>query len=237
MAPPEPSAEKKSDGLKHYRLSGYHKISAPTGGQGLSPGHSPLPSLYQKSFVAAPRDTGSFWRKWAFLRDWRWEISGVMLGIICTSLNVSILFAMDGKALDSWHLPIQPNSLVAVFSAVAKSALLVPIAECLSQLKWMYLDGGEPKTLNQLQVFDDASRGPWGAWVLLWRLRSKHRSLLACFGAVITILLLAFEPFTQQVITFPTRSAPVFGANGTTVSAMGLPNSSVNNTVAGSGGE
>ncbi|KAF2796181.1 hypothetical protein K505DRAFT_1967 [Melanomma pulvis-pyrius CBS 109.77] len=135
---------------------------------------------------------------------WWWEVASAFLGIICTSLIVAILFSMDGKSIENWRLPIQPNSLVAVFSTIAKSALLYPLAECIGQLKWEYFDTTTAKPLSQLYAFDTASRGPWGAFKFTWSTRG--RALLASMGAAITVLMLAFEPFTQQVIAFSARN-------------------------------
>lgn len=78
------------------------------------------------------------------------------------------------------------------FSTVAKSVLLVPVAECLSELKGNYFE--KPSVLSQMQVFDDTSRGPWGALKLLWTTRVTE--LLASAGAFLTLIMLLFEPFT-----------------------------------------
>jgi hypothetical protein len=131
---------------------------------------------------------------------WWWELGSACVATICTALIVAILVDMDGKPLANWRFHtnlIQPNSLVAVFSTLAKSSLLYPIAECLGQLKWSYFEKRSSGTLNQLQHFDWASRGPWGAARLLWDV--KWRAVLASLGAIVTVLLLAFEPFAQQV--------------------------------------
>ena len=127
---------------------------------------------------------------------WWWEVYAMSLSVASTIAVIAVLISVQGKPLAEWKMPIQPNSLVAIFSTIAKSALLVPIAECISQLKWTYFES--PRTLSQLQLFDDASRGPWGSLILLWK--TKATALLASLGAFITILLLAFEPFTQQVV-------------------------------------
>ncbi|KAF2466299.1 uncharacterized protein BDR25DRAFT_268730 [Lindgomyces ingoldianus] len=133
--------------------------------------------------------------------NWWWEAGGLCLSILCVALIAAIMFSMHNRALPDWNLPIQPNSLIAVFSTIAKTALLVTIAECISQLKWAYFQ--KPRNLNELQVFDDASRGPWGSLVFLWK--TGGTALLASVGAVLTILLLLFEPFAQQVLEFPSR--------------------------------
>lgn len=116
---------------------------------------------------------------------------------------------MDGKPMWKWTLPIQPNSLVAVFSTIAKSALLYPLAECLGQLKWVYFK--KPRVLSQMQTFNAACRGPWGATVFLWK--TKGTVMLASMGALITIFMLGFEPFAQQVIQFSSQLTPLPNLN------------------------
>jgi hypothetical protein len=66
---------------------------------------------------------------------WWWELGAVLVSLICMALIVAVLFSMDGKPLRDWKLPIQPNSLVAIFSTITKSALLTPPLEriCLYQ--------------------------------------------------------------------------------------------------------
>ena len=56
-----------------------------------------------------------------------------------------------------------------------------------------------------MQSFDNASGGPWGSAVLLCEIKGRV-AWLASAGASLTILLLAFEPFTQQVIQFEPRN-------------------------------
>ncbi|KAJ8107390.1 hypothetical protein OPT61_g8900 [Boeremia exigua] len=141
---------------------------------------------------------------------WWWEIGAILVSIICMSLTTAVLFSMNGKPMRTWPLPIQPNSLVAVFSTIAKSALLVPVAESLGQLKWDFFK--RPRDISHMQTFDEATRGPWGASMLLWRTRGA--SLLAAFGCVITVLMLAFEPFTQQIIEMQAQRAVLVNATG-----------------------
>ena len=52
------------------------------------------------------------------------------------------------------------------------------------------------------EIFDKASRGAWGSFLLLFR--TKGRSL-AALGAVLTLLLLATDTFFQQVTDYPDR--------------------------------
>lgn len=62
-------------------------------------------------------------------RWWYWEIACALLGTCCMLAVIAILCAVNNTALSAWKFPIQPNSLVSVFMTVAKSALLLPVAE------------------------------------------------------------------------------------------------------------
>ncbi|KAF2826461.1 hypothetical protein CC86DRAFT_467157 [Ophiobolus disseminans] len=137
---------------------------------------------------------------------WWWEFGAVLVAIASTAAIVAVLLKVDDKPLTSWPWAIQPASLVAVFSTIAKAALLVPVAVCLSQLKWTYFE--EPRELEHMQAFDDASRGPWGAVVFLWK--TKGLVWLAAIGALVMVLMTGFEPFSQQAIHFSERSIRVY---------------------------
>lgn len=168
---------------------------------------------------------------------WWWDIGSILVATICICLIVAILFSMSNKPLSAWNSEIQPNSVISILTTVAKSALLVPVSECISQLTWIYFSE-RPRALTQIQVFHDASRGPWGSMVLLSKLRLKERSLpvLASLGSILTILLLTFEPFTQQVIEFPTRNTTVDGQFGRAPIVRGLPNSATGSLEVNQGG-
>lgn len=70
------------------------------------------------------------------------------------------------------------------------------LAEGLSQSKWSWYI--RPRRLYDLQVYDNASRGPLGAFQLLWVLRC--RPIIASLGAVITIAATLVDPLSQQLI-------------------------------------
>lgn len=57
--------------------------------------------------------------------------------------------------------------------------------------------------MHDVVVFDDASRGPLGAFVLLDSPKILLRSI-AAIGAIATILLLGLNPFVQQLLTYST---------------------------------
>ena len=146
--------------------------------------------------------------------SWWWEIGSVALSLTCMALLVSMLLKSDGMELEKWDMPIQPNSLIAVLTTVAKTAMMVPVASCLSQLKWRHFTGGSTDSLYALQVFDDASRGPWGSFMLLlsrnmriWKRtwNGEGNAIFAWALAFVTLLALGIDPSAQQILDFPTR--------------------------------
>ncbi|KAK1749682.1 hypothetical protein QBC47DRAFT_440028 [Echria macrotheca] len=140
------------------------------------------------------------WRRVA--AGWWWEIGSAVVSAVSMGLILIILVKTDGMTLADWSLPIQPNSLISVFTTVGKSALMVPIAGCLGQLAWQHF-AAEPKSLDHIRVFDDASRGPWGALELIFVIGRK--GYLARLLAAATVLAMGIEPFAQQVLEFGTR--------------------------------
>ncbi|KAK7960639.1 hypothetical protein PG988_011853 [Apiospora saccharicola] len=143
---------------------------------------------------------------WEAVQDWTWtlELLSLVFAIASTIAICIILWLWDDRLLSDWPLPIQPNSLVSIFSTLAKTALMLPIGSVISQMKWIWFE--EPQNLNDLQTFDRASRGPWGSLKLIWDTRGKAWiTKLAC---VVTVAALAFEPTAQQVLSFETWNTP-----------------------------
>lgn len=125
-----------------------------------------------------------------------------MLSLISMCLIVAVLISIRDKPLADWSLTISPNAVVSVLTTVGKASMMLPVAESISQLKWLYFD--RPRKLRDLQDFDDASRGPWGSFTFL--LNTRGRAIVASIGALITIIGLGFEPSAQQILSFPTRN-------------------------------
>ncbi|KAF4979262.1 hypothetical protein FZEAL_4507 [Fusarium zealandicum] len=133
---------------------------------------------------------------------WWWEIGAAVLSLTCMGLIMGVLIRADATRLEGWPLSIQPNSIIAVLTTVAKTAMMVPITSCLSQLKWRHVTT-RPRPLADLQVFDDASRGPWGSTVLIWKL--PLQSKLGWALAMVTVIALGIEPSAQQILDFPVQ--------------------------------
>jgi hypothetical protein len=97
-----------------------------------------------------------------------------------------------------------PSSItvINVLTKIASACLILPISEAIGQLKWTWFNGKESKDIIDFEIFDKASRGAWGSFLLLFR--TKGRSL-AALGAILTLLLLAIDTFFQQLVDLPER--------------------------------
>lgn len=141
---------------------------------------------------------GNIFKKW-LLEIISWSISA-----ICMAIILVVLVFLKDQPLSKWSLgsTISLNTFVATFSRIASAALLLPVSEALGQLKWSWFFQGSSKKMWDFEIFDNASRGPWGSLQLL--VRTKGRKL-AALGAAIVLLALALDPFFQQVVETPER--------------------------------
>ncbi|KAJ5750761.1 hypothetical protein N7533_007789 [Penicillium manginii] len=71
--------------------------------------------------------------------------------------------------------------------------------------------------LLDMQTLDSAGRGPLGSMASLFQ---KTRRSLASVGAAVLILLLAFDPFIQQIISYPTRLTAIHGGTDVATTKM-----------------
>ena len=83
-------------------------------------------------------------------------------------------------------------------------------------MKWQWFS--RPRALIDLEDFDTATRGPWGALSLMMKRRKQYvipvrfhvtksnrlSSYLASMGAFITVVSLAIDPFSQQIVHYYT---------------------------------
>jgi hypothetical protein len=136
--------------------------------------------------------SGSVFKRWLL------EIISLMLSASCMGAIIIICLVLQNKPQPTnWAMGLTPNGLIAILSKIASAALLLPAAEALGQLKWSWFQGSESKKMWDFEIFDSASRGPWGCFLLL--LRTRGRSL-AALGAAITIFAMILDPFFEQLV-------------------------------------
>lgn len=118
---------------------------------------------------------------------------------------VVLLANLNNKPLPNMGF-LTLNGIVSTLAGISKAALILPISEAISQLKrqWFW-NVDRPRPISDFQIYDSASRGPWGSLCLLARPRLAHLSSL---GAILTVVALAIEPFFQLVPSYPVRMVP-----------------------------
>jgi hypothetical protein len=117
---------------------------------------------------------------------------GSLIGLIVT------LKMHERRTIPEWPYKLTINSIISLFILVLKTSALVVLCEGISQLKWTWFSRTRP--LSDIAAYDDASRGPWGALVLMWTLR--HRHLSSSLAAFIMLAALLLDPMGQQLVEY-----------------------------------
>lgn len=102
---------------------------------------------------------------------WWMELLAIVVSLACLGANIAFLAVLNNKEYKSWKIArvdFTPNTIISIIATFTKASLLLPVAEVLSQLKWLHFQD-RIQQLSHLQVFDDASRGPLGSLRLLWK--------------------------------------------------------------------
>jgi hypothetical protein len=141
---------------------------------------------------------------------WLPEITSCIVSLMLLAAIIALLAVYKGQSLPNWPSMISINTLLAVLTSLLKAAILLPVTEGLSELKWRWFATAQP--MKDMDRFDAATRGPWGSLLLML----KRRNILTYLGAVITVAALAIDPFTQQILQYKECLIP---ASSTDVSA------------------
>jgi hypothetical protein len=171
------------------------------------------PPLNEKSDPEAniaQRIEETLWRYSAsgnIVKRWLLEIISWLFSAVCMAAIFGVLVKLKDEPLTKWALAektgLTLNAYISILSKMAGAALILPVSEALGQLKWSWFLE-HSKQMWDFEIFDNASRGPWGSLLLL--IRTKGRAL-AALGAMIMLCSLALDPFFQQVVDFPDRWA------------------------------
>jgi hypothetical protein len=136
--------------------------------------------------------------------SWAWELISMCFCVVCCIALLAVLGHFDGH--DTPQLPhrISLNTIAAILATAAKASLLTAVAAAMGQNKWLKLRRDKAEGLtSDIQLFDSASRGPLGAFMLLYHCRRGR--LVALLGAIVLVTSIGFEPFAQQAISYPLR--------------------------------
>jgi len=97
---------------------------------------------------------------------WAFEVLAVVTSLVLFGALAAILSAFDGKPIFDSHA-LTLNTVVATLSTAAKANILVAIANCIGQWKWI-LFAGAPRRLLDFERLDQAARGPLGGLNLIF---------------------------------------------------------------------
>lgn len=133
-----------------------------------------------------------------FMNWWK-ELLASMLVLGALLALFATLKSYDGKPSPGWPNYISLNTIISIYAVLMDIGIVLISAQGLGQLKWSWF-AKETRPLHDLVKYDDATRGPWGAFRLLWTLRA--RDLLSTTGALIIVFALGLSPFAQQIVHY-----------------------------------
>ncbi|KAK8927132.1 hypothetical protein H634G_01905 [Metarhizium anisopliae BRIP 53293] len=142
--------------------------------------------------------------------EWLLEMLSTIGSLVCLAAIITIFWNMDNKPLSAWNSIVSLNAAISILTTAHGAALMHGVGNFIGQIKWLHFKEGVDK-LENLQKFDEASRGPWGSFMFLATVKPN----LATLGALITIARFALSPLTQQVVKIEQQLVPkgnaVFG--------------------------
>jgi hypothetical protein len=144
------------------------------------------------------------------LEPWRYQLAACLLSVLSFICLVIMACIYSTQPLTQWPSSIiSINGVVAALTTVMKGALMIPVADTISQAKWAHFShpvrGVPDPQLRDLGRIDQASRGAWGS--AKWIVRHSLHTPLINLGALLTLLALAFDLFSQQIVTIEVQPA------------------------------
>ncbi|KAK8880212.1 hypothetical protein PGQ11_001506 [Apiospora arundinis] len=133
---------------------------------------------------------------------WYTEFAWLLIGFLGLAGVLAVLGMYDKKPTPRWPLGITINSLVALLTSLSRLAFMVPLVQGMSQLKWVWFSS-KPRPLSDFQLYDEASRGPWGGLKILFKLKG----FLGSLAALVTLSGILTSTLTQQALQFQTTLA------------------------------
>ncbi|KAK5739083.1 hypothetical protein LTR17_005603 [Elasticomyces elasticus] len=161
--------------------------------------YTAVPSEEKDDSTKSATVRANWWRR-IMLDSWAPEIIAITFSTACIVAIAAVLKFYEGKSTPRLPYGITLNAVISILATASRSLLIFTVAAAIGQSKWCWYR--RERGVNDIQSFDEASRGPWGSVMLLF---SRRAQSLAAMGAAITVLALAFDPFVQQILTYPTK--------------------------------
>ncbi|KAL2209524.1 hypothetical protein CC79DRAFT_1367709 [Sarocladium strictum] len=158
-----------------------------------------VPAPGEKGLSRGDRGAQQLWS--SQLQRWLPECLWCVASIFIFGAIITVLAWRNNKPLPSWYANLTVNTVVALLATTCRAATIIPISEGISQLKWNWF-ATRTRPLQDLKVFDEASRGPWGSLRMV--LMAKGHVFTTVAALVLTTGL-ATSTFTQSAIILETR--------------------------------
>ncbi|KAK3716989.1 hypothetical protein LTR37_006044 [Vermiconidia calcicola] len=130
-----------------------------------------------------PCSTTRYWVRKVSIALWLWEFASLFLSTLCMGTIGVILIQYNNRPIAVWSYGLTMNGVIFILAVIAKSSLILPLAEALSQLKWCWFSGHQRPVMD-FDRFDLAGRGPMGSLAMLAHLRFWRG--IGALGAALT---------------------------------------------------
>lgn len=155
------------------------------------------------------------WRSMSY-DSWFYETIAICFSAACLAATACLLYAYNKQPLPKLPSGLTLNAVISILATASKSSLIFAVGECIGQLRWLSFRKAAfrniTKPLSLVQIYDSASRGPWGSMFMLFYDKGKS---LVTVGSLIMILSLAFDPFVQQILRTPVQGTAAFSREAT----------------------
>ena len=128
-------------------------------------------SAEKKEFVEEPEETRSSNSR--HKGSWWPEIISWIISFLCMVAVVVVLLRYNKGPLPEWWFGMTLNTFLTIMSITATTVLAVPLANGISQLKWIHFYERKAPIVD-MQIYDDASRGFWGSLYFLKAMCFDH---------------------------------------------------------------
>jgi hypothetical protein len=139
--------------------------------QSLIDHRQPLPATSHKT--AYPKDLSnevqqqSGWiLRWHAL-PWKFEILSWVASLYFFIGIIVALVMFNGRSIPDLPLGINPNAIIQVLATFGEFFLMIPVTPAIGQMKW--LRALQVRPVYEFRTMDEASRGPWGSFLLIMR--------------------------------------------------------------------
>ncbi|KAK2811932.1 hypothetical protein FQN50_001639 [Emmonsiellopsis sp. PD_5] len=129
--------------------------------------------------------------------SWKLEFSA-LIGSVLSFVTMSILLVcFNDRPIFDWK-GVTLNAIISILAVSMKTTLIFAVAELIGQWKWIAFSQ-DTRPLMDFERIDLASRGPLGSLSILFRLNERWPVRL---GALVIVLAIGLDPFSQQLLQF-----------------------------------